>query len=163
MDVYGGFNEAAIANFKDGFPDGSPRKILVAWDEIEIRYGLVWNPSTKELIGKVSGPILEKNAKSEKWLDMNLELATHVIQFFLVSIDGAASVPIGFHPIVNINGNKVFNLIKPLLDNLQAGSHALEVVATASDPFPLKQRSDYAAAGKRVRKYRAPVRPTCTF
>jgi DNA polymerase III epsilon subunit-like protein len=136
VDVYGGFNEAAINQFKKAFPDGSPRKVLVAWDEIEIRYGLVWNPSTKELIGKVNGPIAEKSAKRENWIGMNSELATHVIQFFLVSIDGAASVPIGFYPMVSINGEKVFNLISPLLEQLQAGPQALEVVATASDAFP---------------------------
>ena len=52
---------------------------------------------------------------------MNTQLATHVIQFFLVSADGAASVPIGFHPMVSINGSKVFSIVKPLIDMLQAG------------------------------------------
>ena len=136
MEVYSGFDEDIVSHFKEAFPNDSPRKVLVAWDEIEIRYGLVWNPNTKELIGKVSSPILENQAKSEDWLNMNKDLATHVIQFFLVSIDGAASVPIGFHPMVSISGEKVFNLIKPLLDQLQTAPHALEVVATSSDAFP---------------------------
>jgi hypothetical protein len=98
VEVYGGFDQEAIADFKKGFPADSVRKVMIAWDEIEIRYGLVWNPSKKELIGKVSGPIAEKNARSEDWVNMAKELATHAIQFFLVSVDGAASVPIGFVP-----------------------------------------------------------------
>ena len=65
VEVYTGFDEKVIANFKEAFPKESPRKIIIAWDEIEIRYGLVWNPSTKELIGKATGPIAEKNAKKE--------------------------------------------------------------------------------------------------
>ena len=136
VEVYTGFDEKVIANFKEAFPKESPRKIIIAWDEIEIRYGLVWNPSTKELIGKATGPIAEKNAKKEDWVQMNKELATHVIQFFLVSVDGAASVPIGFWPMVSINGEKVFSIIRPLIMMLQAGSESLSVVATASDAFP---------------------------
>ena len=136
VEVYEGFDQASINQFKTAFPSESPRKVIIAWDEIEIRYGLVWNPSTKELIGKVNGPIAEKSAKEENWLNMSTQLATHVIQFFLVSADGAASVPIGFYPMVSINGNKVFAIIKPLIDMLQAGSDALQVVATASDAFP---------------------------
>ena len=38
--------------------------------------------------------------------------------------------------MVSINGEMAFNLISPLLEQLQAGPQALEVVATASDAFP---------------------------
>ena len=136
VEVYSGFDQDAITKFKQAFPESSLRKVVIAWDEIEIRYGLVWNPSTKELIGKVSGPIAEKNAKAEDWLNISKELATHAIQFFLISVDGAASVPIGFHPMVSINGDKVFALIRPLIDKLQSGHDSLKVVATSSDAFP---------------------------
>jgi len=64
VEVYQGFSLEAINNFKEGFPASSPRKVIIAWDEIEIRFGLIWNPSTKELIGRVGGPIIEKDAKA---------------------------------------------------------------------------------------------------
>ena len=54
---------------------------------------------------------------------MNDEMATHVMQFFLVSADGAASVPIGFYPMTGINGEKVFSIIEPLFKMLQEGNH----------------------------------------
>lgn len=136
VEVYEGFKKENIENFKKSFPKDSPRKVLIAWDEIEIRFGLIWNPSTKELIGRVDGSIVEKEAKSANWAKMNDELATHVMQFFLVSADGAASLPIGFHPMTAINGEKVFKIVEPLLKQLGEGEDALEVVATASDAFP---------------------------
>ena len=136
VEVYEGFKKENIENFKKAFPTGSPRKVIIAWDEIEIRYGLVWNPSTKELIGRVDGPIPEKEAKSRNWAKMNDGLATHVIQYFLISADGAVSLPIGFHPMAAINGEKVFKLVEPLFKVLKEGELALEVVATASDAFP---------------------------
>jgi len=136
VEVYQGFKLETIENFKRGYPESSPRKVLIAWDEIEIRFGLVWNPSTKELIGRVSGPIAERDAKSAHWAKMNEELATHVIQFFLVSADGAASLPIGFHPMCAINGEKVFKIVESLFEILSEGELALEVIATTSDAFP---------------------------
>ena len=136
VEVYEGFKSETIENFKKGYPSTSPRKVMIAWDEIEIRFGLIWNPSTKELIGRVKGPLAEKDAKSANWSKMNDELATHVIQFFLVSADGAASLPIGFHPMTSINGEKVFQLVEPLIRNLSEGEHAFEVIATSSDAFP---------------------------
>jgi len=113
VEVYAGFKDDSIRDFKTAFPKESKRFLLVAWDEIEIRHGLVWNPSTKELLGKAVGPLAEKDAQKEDWVHLNEELATHVIQFFLVSIDGAVSCPIGFHPIVKINGEKVFKILNP--------------------------------------------------
>ena len=136
VEVYEGFKVEAIENFKQGYPENSPRKVVIAWDEIEIRYGLVWNPSTKELIGRVDGPIAEKDVKSANWAKMNEGLATHIIQFFLISADGAASLPIGFHPMTAINGVKVFNIVEPLFKMLKDGDLGLEVIATASDAFP---------------------------
>lgn len=67
VEVYQGFKVAVIDNFKKGYPASSPRKAIIAWDEIETRFGLVWNPSTKELIGRVSSPIAEKDARSANW------------------------------------------------------------------------------------------------
>ena len=136
VEVYEGFKRETIENFKKGYPESSSRKVVIAWDEIEIRYGLIWNPSTKELIGRVDGPIAEKDAKSANWAKMNDGLATHVIQFFLVSANGAASLPIGFHPMTAINGEKVFNIVEPLFKMLSEGELALEVIATTSDAFP---------------------------
>jgi DNA polymerase III epsilon subunit-like protein len=135
VEVYSGFHPEVVKSFLSAYPSSSPRQVMVAWDEIEIRHGLIWNASTKELLGKASGPIAEKNAQSEDWPNMNNLLATHVTQFFLVSIDGAASVPIGFFPMVNINGEKVHKILKPLLELLRAGDDPLTVVATASDAF----------------------------
>ena len=136
VEVYEGFKSETIENFKKGYPENSPRKVVIAWDEIEIRFGLIWNPSTKVLIGRVDGPMAEKDAKTANWAKMNDGLATHVMQFFLVSADGAASLPIGFHPMTAINGEKVFNIVEPLLKMLREGDHALEVIATTSDAFP---------------------------
>ena len=136
VEVYEGFKPETIENFKKGYPESSPRKVVIAWDEIEIRYGLIWNPSTKELIGRVDGPITEKDAKSAEWTKMNEGLATHVIQFFLVSVDGAVSLPIGFHPMCAINGEKVFRIVAPLYQMLSEGEIRLEVIATTSDAFP---------------------------
>ena len=136
VEVYEGFKKENIENFKRSFPADSPRKVVIAWDEIEIRYGLIWNPSTKELIGRVDGPIAEKEAKLRDWAKMNNDLATHVIQFFLVSADGAMSISIGFHPMASINGEKVFRILEPFLKMLKEGDLSLEVIATASDAFP---------------------------
>lgn len=135
VEVYEGVKRSTIENFKQAFPSGSPRKVLLSWDEIEIRYGLVWNPSTKELIGKVSGPIPEKDAEKENWKNMNSMLATHVVQYFLVSLDGAASIPIGFYPMTAVSGEKIFAIVDPILKLIEEGEGPLEVTATASDAF----------------------------
>jgi len=39
VEVYEGFKPETIENFKKGYPESSPRKVVIAWDEIEIRYG----------------------------------------------------------------------------------------------------------------------------
>jgi len=138
VEVYEGFKDDVIASFKKGFPVTSKRFVMLAWDEIEIRHGLVWNASTKELIGKAVGSIAEKDAPKEDWIHMNEQLATHVVQFFLVSLDGEFSCPIGFYVMVKVSGDKVFSIVEPLfkkLENPETGE-PLKIAATSSDAFP---------------------------
>jgi len=138
VEVYEGFKDEVIESFKKGFPVTSKRFVLLAWDEIEIRHGLVWNASTKELIGKSVGPIAEKDTPMEDWIHLNEQLATHVVQFFLVSLDGEFSCPIGFYPMVKVSGDKVFSIVEPLfkkLENRETGE-PLKIAATSSDAFP---------------------------
>ena len=137
VKVYSGLSSTKVENFKKAFPTSSPRKAFLCWDEIEIRAGLVWNPSTKELLGRTKGPIAEKEVQTQDWVDMMSQLATHALQFFLVSLDGTFSDPIGFFPTHGVQVEllmRIFDYLEATL-RVDMGDKAISLCATISDAF----------------------------
>lgn len=135
---YSKIDAKVVEQVKASFPE--TKCALLAWDEIEIRSGLVFNPHTKELVGKWDSAIPEKGVESHDWLNMNAQLATHVLQLFLVSLDGTASYPFAFLPMREISGQKMFEIVKSLIQTFAQTPNALRICATSSDAFISNQK-----------------------
>jgi len=111
VNAYEGVNMTKLEAIKETF---SGENVIIGFDEIEIRKVCHFNPSTLEMVGAVGGPIPEKKVRETHWED--LVLADKVLQFFVCTIDGKKSSPLGFFPMKDLNGEKAWKLLKPIID-----------------------------------------------
>eukprot|EP00733_Pompholyxophrys_punicea_P000564 Pompholyxophrys_punicea_v1_NODE_168_length_3036_cov_10.830594.p2 type:complete len:220 gc:universal NODE_168_length_3036_cov_10.830594:1441-2100(+) len=79
---------------------------------MEVRKGLIYCEASHCLVGKVTGPVYEIDVNQHNWFPNTARatLASHVAQIFLVSSDGATSLPLGFVPTTAITGEQLYKL-----------------------------------------------------
>ena len=88
----------------------------LAFDEIEIRAGLVYLKSSGRLIGLTDGEIQAKNIdvndthhNSKK--ELPLTLPKKVVQIIYVSTDGRISFPLAHYATTTLSGSQAFTII----------------------------------------------------
>jgi len=135
IDPYQGVSDDSIELVKEFCKEHGVKKGGIVFDEIEIRAGLTFRPSTKELIGLSQGSISEKEAKLFRSEEIKQGLATHILQLFFVSTDGNISLPLGFFLVNSLNGHKMFAKMRTIMTKLKQGAYPVEVEWTSSDGF----------------------------
>lgn len=138
--TFGGLDEEI---FKELFDAVCQNKIcpflMVSWDEMEIRHGLVYCPRQAKIVGWIgeTAQTAEDVYKRQKKVAPQ-DLAKNVCQFFLVTLDGLFCAPVlhaGFDPVhpkdfLTECMKKIQRLVA------QASGNRLQIVAGSSDGAP---------------------------
>jgi hypothetical protein len=106
----------------------------LAYDEIEIRRGLIYLKHSKILIGLAKGPILVSGLdKAISEVDYTKQLAKKVCQCFFVSNCGRICMPIHYFPTHSLTATELINVNKYLCDELKKCS--ISISWTTTDGF----------------------------
>jgi hypothetical protein len=114
-------------------------KLVVAYDEFEIRRGLIFNKSVGKVIG-FSNKQLDRNnfyneyIENEKQIEEN-DIASKVIQFFITSFDGEITFPVGVFGHQNSHSSFVTSKIKELIDIFSKLDNEFKIKVTCSDGY----------------------------
>jgi len=104
------------------------RKIILGFDEIEVLTGLVKDCERSRLVGAMNPIPLSSINK-----DTKVDLAGHVLQTFITTLDTKVTLPFSYHPTFKTTGATMFQRIDDLVQLLT--KHGFEVVAAFSDAF----------------------------
>lgn len=105
----------------------------VAFDEIEIKSGAVYDSNLCQLLGLASGVIAEKDIDNLQNKDLTGLWGKKVIQVFFTSLDGTVTVPLYYQLTVGITADEAYTLVF----NIHAAFkvHNLQILYSSSDGF----------------------------
>jgi hypothetical protein len=115
---------------------GCSRFGFLAFDEIEIRGGLMFLKRTQSVIGLVDGAVSAK--KIDLWTGkdpafIQSHIGTKIMQFFYISADGRAALPLDY---VLTKGITPSQLVARVTDHILAFRDiGISILATSSDGF----------------------------
>jgi hypothetical protein len=99
--------------------DNKKIKVGIAFDEFEVRHGLVYLKKTGRIIGLLE-QVKEKDIDNIREESIPSNEITHVLQFFLISTNSEISLPIGYVGTRNADGDLVYNYVVKIIENLKS-------------------------------------------
>jgi len=133
VKVYEGISEENLSWVLEAMKGSKNKLGGIVFDEMEIRKGLTFRNSTREIIGLAEGAVKEKEISSLQKEDIKDRLATHILKAYFVSTDGKVSIPIGFLPMKGMNGKKAYSYLREAIEYLKRAHDPIEIHWGSSD------------------------------
>ena len=120
----------------------------LVWDEVDVRSGLIYLKHLGLLVGRVSGPVYEKEVRTLKATDIEPTLAKKMCQFFYVASDGSVALPVAAYPTTGKEkGEWYLSTFDAICDQLKRVNPQIKITWTSTDDSPSSQ--DFA---KRIKE-----------
>lgn len=117
--------QTAVAALKE-------KKAFLVFDETDLVEGVVYIPEQHALVGFLDGLVAEKDVTEESRKEIEKkELATKVLQFYLVEENGEVTVPLTHYPTKGISGKELHSIATEIIDELNRDK--IEVIGSCSD------------------------------